>query len=173
MVLLRSVLRLRTSENWEVTSRGATALLSSFSHVNKCMLAALLLVCTPVGALADIASDEDELMHEFVFPREFRRFHGKYGRYPKTWIELGIRMGCTGYDIRDSRYLPKPSEAIVWKPDNCQLAYKIQFADKRSFRVVALAKGHVVSINDTFRVTYLKTPYHSHEPPQCPPQSAC
>jgi hypothetical protein len=163
----------RMLESYGTTSGSAIARHPSFSRVSKRVIAVLLVGFTPVSALADIASDEDELLHEFTFAREFKRFHIKHGRYPRTWIELGARMGCTGYDTRDPRYLPKPNEAIVWRPDNCQLAYKIEFADKRRFRIVALANGHVVSINDTFRVTYLKTPYHSHEPPECPSQSAC
>ena len=124
-------------------------------------------------AYADIAGDEDWTFYEVVVEDGFKAFHRKHGRYPRTWLELDVQDSCTGYYPAQKRNFPKSSEAIVWRPNGCTLAYKIQFADKRSFRVVALAKGQIVSINDTFRVTYLKTPYHSHEPPECPPQSAC
>ena len=137
------------------------------------MVAILIAVATfPCIANADIGTDEDELYLGSVFSREFKRFHKKYGRYPKTWKELIFEATCTGSYPPQRNYLPKQHEAIVWKPIGCTLSYKIQFADQRSFRVVALAKGHVVSINDTFRVTYLKTPYHDHAPYECFPAGA-
>ena len=172
--ILRSGLQLRTSENCGTTCVRGTQLRQKGNRRYLVRGFALLAMgLLPLPAVADIAGDEDRLFHDMLVAPDFRAFHRKYGRYPTTWLELGVRMGCTGYHIRDPKYLPKPSEAVVWKPDNCQLAYKIQFADKRGFRVVALARGHVVSINDTFRVKYLKTPYHSHEPPECPPLWAC
>ena len=118
--------------------------------------------------MADIMSDEDELFYSMVLTPAFKSFHKKSGRYPTNWHELNRQDSCIGYFPAQRKNFPKPNEGVVWKPNHCRLAYRIQSADKRNFRVVALAGNHVVSINDTFRVTYLKTPYHDHGPYDCP-----
>jgi hypothetical protein len=83
---------------------------------------------------------------------------------PRNWCP----RNCGWYDPTGRKNLPKASEAIIWKPEDCELSYKLVFSGKSSFRVVALAKGHVVSVYENFRATYYKTPYHSHEPPKAP-----
>jgi hypothetical protein len=126
----------------------------------------LTLNCQP--AYADISSDEDELRYEEVIKPSFKRFHKKFNRFPRNWIELGIQDSCTGYSTNTRNHFPKATESVIWTPEDCQLSYKLVFSGKTSFRVVALAKGHVVSVYENFRATYYKTRYHSHEPPIAP-----
>jgi hypothetical protein len=122
----------------------------------------LTVFCQP--AFADIAGDEDETQYEIVTGPSFARFHKRHGRFPRNWIELGVQDSCTGYSTDQRKNFPKPSEAIIWKPEDCELSYKLVFSGKSSFRVVALAKGHVVSVYENYRATYYKTPYHNHGP---------
>jgi hypothetical protein len=131
-------------------------------------LLCLFLIINCEGAYADIAGDEDETKYEVVVQPSFKLFHKKYKRYPRNWIELGRQSSCSGYSPSEMKHFPKTSESIIWTPEDCELSYKLVFSGKSSFRVVALAKGHVVSVYENFRATYYKTPYHSHEPPKAP-----
>lgn len=115
-------------------------------------------------ALADIDGDEDETFYEITVARSFKAFRRKFGHYPKTWIELGVQDSCGGYQVDEWKHFPKAGESIIWKPSECELSYKLVFATKNSFRVVALAKGHVVSVYENFRATYYKTTFHDHGP---------
>jgi hypothetical protein len=122
----------------------------------------LLFNCQP--AYADRNGDEDETKYEIVIQPSFVDFHKKHKRFPRNWIELGVQSSCGGYSIYERKHFPKPSEAIIWTPSECQLSYKLVFSGKSSFRVVALAKGHVVSVYENYKATYYKTPYHDHNP---------
>jgi hypothetical protein len=115
------------------------------------------------NARADINGDEDETKYEVMVKPKFSAFHKRFGRFPRSWIELGAQSSCTGYDVNEKNHFPKPHEAIIWRPEACLLAYKLVFGTKNSFRVVALANGHVVSMIENYKITYFKTPYHRHE----------
>ncbi len=130
----------------------------------------LFVNCQP--AYADINGDEDETTYEGVFQPSFKRFHKKHRRYPRNWIELGIQDSCGGYSIDERKHFPKSGEAIIWTPSECMLSYKLVFSGKDSFRVVALAKGHVVSVYQNFKATYFKTRYHDRDPSMDAPEGA-
>jgi hypothetical protein len=124
----------------------------------------MILILNCEAAQADFAGDEDALEYRAIIKPSFARFHKKHNRFPRNWIELGVQDSCTGYSTDQRKNFPKPSEAIIWKPEHCELSYKLVFSGKNNFRVVALAKGHVVSVYENYRVTYYKTPYHNHGP---------
>jgi hypothetical protein len=126
----------------------------------------LVVICQP--AFADIAGPEDETQYEVITGPSFKTFHKKHGRFPRNWIELGIQDSCGGYTITERKHFPKANEAIIWRPSECFLSYKLVFSGKNSFRVVALAKGHVVSVYENFKATFYKTPYYNREPPEAP-----
>jgi hypothetical protein len=128
------------------------------------ILLASLSALTSISARADISGDEDKITYEVTVERGFKSFYKLHGRYPSNWIELGIQDSCGGYQVDEYKHFPKRSEAIIWKPSECELSYKLVFGNRKGFRVVALAKGHVVSVYENFRATYFKTPLHDHGP---------
>jgi hypothetical protein len=128
----------------------------------------LSLIMSGQPAFADIARPEDETKYEVVVQPSFARFHKKHNRFPRNWIELGIQSSCGGYSTYERKHFPKVSEAIIWTPSECLLSYKLVFSGKNSFKVVALAKGHVVSVYENFRATYYNTPYYNRKPPIAP-----
>jgi hypothetical protein len=115
-------------------------------------------------APADRNGDEDETQYEFVVQPSFERFHKRNHRFPRNWTELNIQNSCGGYSTDERKHFPKANESILWTPSECELSYKLVFSEKNRFRVVALAKGHVVSVYENYRATYYKTPYHNHNP---------
>jgi hypothetical protein len=117
---------------------------------------------------ADIGPDEEVLFYDMTVDEGFRSFFKKNYRYPHSWIELGISSACYG-----GTNLPKASEEFIWHPSNCQLSYRLVYSNSKAFKVVALKDGHIVSIFENYKATYLKTPYHSHEPAMCPEDSVC
>lgn len=125
-----------------------------------------LLVFLPVPlqgvTAADIAGDEDETQYEMAIGPSFKDFHRKFKRYPRNWTELQMQTSCGGYSPSENKHFPRRDEAIIWKPSECELSYKIAFSSKTQFRVIALARGRVVSAYENYRATYFKTPYHIH-----------
>jgi hypothetical protein len=124
----------------------------------------LVLIMILQPAFADTVIDEDEFEYQAVIKPSFKKFHKKYSRYPRNWIESGVQDSCTSNSQKEQKHFPKPSEAIIWTPNGCELSYTLVFSSKSSFRVVALAKGHVVSIYENFKGTYYTTSYHDHDP---------
>jgi hypothetical protein len=118
---------------------------------------------------ADIGPDEDVLFYDMTVDEGFRPFFKKYHRYPRTWTELKVKSSC--YGGKDS--YPKSNEGLLWRPSECEMSYQLVYSNKKAFKVVALKNGHVVSVFENYKATYLKTPYHSHEPAMCPADSAC
>jgi hypothetical protein len=118
---------------------------------------------------ADTNDDEDATFYNTTVENNFRIFFKKYRRYPKSWIELGAKDFCNSA----KENLPKPDEGLVWRPTECEMSYQLVYSNREAFKVVALKNGHVVSIFENYKATYLKTPYHNHEPAICPADSAC
>jgi hypothetical protein len=112
---------------------------------------------------ADIYDDEDEVFYDITVARNFRIFFKKHQRYPRSWIELGVRDHC--YGGKDN--LPKANEGLVWHPSDCEMSYQLVYSNQRAFKVVALKSGHIVSIYENYKATYLDTPYHDHSPDHC------
>lgn len=136
----------------------------SISRANKLRALALLAVWIHQPAAADRNGDEDETLYEVDFNPGFRIFHKIHGRYPKSWIELGEQSSCTGYDVNQRKNFPRAGDSLIWRPRLCELSYRIDYSNKNSFRIVALSEGHIVSINNTFKIRYVKTQYHDHNP---------
>jgi hypothetical protein len=126
-----------------------------------------MITCSSV-LYADVNPDEEVLFYDMTVDKGFRSFFKKNYRYPRSWIELGISSACYG-----GTNLPKASEEFIWRPSNCQLSYRLVYSNSKAFKVVALKNGHIVSIFENYKATYLKTPYHSHEPAICPEHMAC
>jgi hypothetical protein len=124
----------------------------------------IYLIFIPEITFADRNSDEDRSFYEITVKENFARFHKKNGRFPKTWIELGVQDSCSGFMIYEKKNFPKSTESITWKPRDCELSYKIIAAGKNYFKIIALKDEHVVSSNEKYKIMYFKTPYHDHGP---------
>jgi hypothetical protein len=118
---------------------------------------------------ADTNTDEDELFYDMTVEHNFRPFFKKLHRFPLTWNELKVKSSC--YGGKDN--LPKSYESLIWRPSMCEMSYKIVYSNRKSFKIAALKNGHIVSIFENYKATYFKTPYHSHEPAECPKDSIC
>jgi hypothetical protein len=137
--------------------------------INKILSFLIIMTIFSSELRADVNEDEDKVFYDITVKKSFRSFFKKYNRYPRTWIELGIKDRC--YGIKDN--LPKPNEGLVWNPNGCEMSYQLVYSNRKIFKIVALKDGHIVSIFENYKATYLKTPYHSHEPAICPEHMAC
>jgi hypothetical protein len=118
---------------------------------------------------ADVNPDEEVLFYNMTVEEGFRPFFKKYHRYPRTWTELKFKSSC--YGGKDS--YPGPDEGLIWRPSECKMSYQLVYSNRKGFKIVALKNSHIVSIFENYKATYLKTPYHSHEPAICPEHMAC
>jgi hypothetical protein len=142
--------------------------LKNSQKINKTLCFLIMLTVFGSEVRADVNPDEEVLFYDMTVDEGFRSFFKKNHRYPRSWIELGISSACYG-----GTNLPKASEEFIWHPSNCQLSYRLVYSNSKAFKVVALKDGHIVSIFENYKATYLKTPYHSHEPAMCPENSVC
>ncbi len=132
-----------------------------------CFLIMLMLFGSELRA--DVNTDEDVLFFDMTVKENFQPFFIKYHRYPRTWHELKIKSSCYG----GKNSFPKSNEVSVWHPSECELSYQLVYSNNKAFKVVALKNGHIVSIFENYKATYLKTPYHSHELAICSQNAAC
>ena len=117
---------------------------------------------------ADAYDDEESVFYDTTVDEDFRIFFKKYHRYPRSWIELGVKTSC----FWGKHALPKRDEGLIWRPNQCELSYQLVYSNQTAFKVAALKNGHVVSIFENYKATYFKTPYHRHET-VCPEHVAC
>ena len=137
--------------------------------LNRFLCCLILLTMSGTKLRADVYSDEESVFYDTTVDEDFRIFFKKYHRYPRSWIELGVKTSC----FWGKHALPKRDEGLIWRPNECELSYQLVYSNKKAFKVAALKNGHVVSVFENYKATYFKTPYHSHEPAVCPEHIAC
>ena len=137
--------------------------------INRFLCCLLLMMFCGSELRADVNGDEDETFYVVTIDGNFQKFLKEHHRYPRSWIELGVKDACTGGEYA----LPKRDEGLIWRPDKCEMSYQLVYSNKKAFKVAALKNGHVVSVFENYKATYFKTPYHSHEPAVCPENIAC
>ena len=137
--------------------------------INRCLYFLMLMSVFNSELRADVYGDEDKAFYNVTIDGNFQKFLKKHHRYPRSWIELGVKDACTGGEYA----LPKRDEGLIWRPDKCEMSYQLVYSNKKAFKVATLKNGHVVSVFENYKATYFETPYHSHEPAVCSEHIAC